>query len=124
MNSDNIPFSAEELARYNRHIILPEFGMEAQKKLKGAKVLVAGAGGLGSPVLLYLAAAGIGTIGIVDNDTVSLSNLQRQVVHTTERIGTLKVQSAAKTIQALNPHVEVILHAERLSAQNALEIIA
>jgi molybdopterin/thiamine biosynthesis adenylyltransferase len=116
--------SDEELERYARHIVLHEVGGPGQNKLKSAKVLVGGAGGLGAPVLLYLAAAGVGTIGIVDNDTVSLSNLQRQVVHSTASVGVLKTQSAAETIAAINPNVKVIAHAERLTAGNALAIIS
>src|SRR5215218_9959624 len=102
--SNTINFSKEELARYNRHIIIPEFGLEAQQKLKAAKVLVIGSGGLGSPMLLYLAAAGIGTIGIVDFDVVDESNLQRQVLFGVESIGQPKVEGARKRLQSLNPH--------------------
>lgn len=113
----------EEIERYSRHIVLQEVGGPGQAKLKAAKVLVIGAGGLGAPVLLYLAAAGIGVIGIVDHDTVSLSNLQRQVVHTTARIGQLKTRSAAETIAALNPNVAVVQYPYRITAGNALELI-
>src|ERR671910_3205428 len=109
--------------RYGRHLLLPEIGAEGQAKLLGAKVLLLGAGGLGSPTALYLAAAGVGTLGIVDDDDVDLSNLQRQVIHTTDRIGTPKVESAAKTIAALNPDVEVVQHRTRLDASNIMEII-
>ncbi|HEX6960155.1 MAG TPA: molybdopterin-synthase adenylyltransferase MoeB [Ferrovibrio sp.] len=116
-------FSRDELERYARHVILPEVGGAGQQKLKEARVLVIGAGGLGSPVLLYLAAAGIGTLGIVDDDTVSLSNLQRQVLHTTERLGQKKTESAAVAISALNPHIRVIEHTERLTAENAATLI-
>jgi sulfur-carrier protein adenylyltransferase/sulfurtransferase len=122
MNNNN-PFSPAELARYNRHIIIPQFGMEAQLKLKSAKVLVVGSGGLGSPVLLYLAAAGIGTIGIVDFDVVDDSNLQRQVLFGVESIGTPKVEAAKQRIESLNPHIKVILHNTHLNSQNALDII-
>jgi adenylyltransferase/sulfurtransferase len=115
--------SRDEIERYARHIVLAEIGGPGQAKLKAAKVLVVGAGGLGAPVLLYLAAAGIGTIGIIDNDTVSLSNLQRQVIHTTARVGDAKTRSAAETVHALNPHVTVIEHRARLTAANALAII-
>jgi molybdopterin-synthase adenylyltransferase len=115
--------SADELERYARHIVLAEIGGPGQAKLKAAKVLVVGAGGLGAPVLLYLAAAGVGTIGIVDNDTVSLSNLQRQVIHTTARVGEAKTRSAAQALRALNPHVTVVEHQERMTAANALAII-
>ena len=113
----------EQKERYGRHLLLPEIGAEGQAKLLGAKVLLLGAGGLGSPTALYLAAAGVGTLGIVDDDDVDLSNLQRQVIHTTDRIGTPKVESAAKTIAALNPDVEVVQHRTRLDASNIMEII-
>ncbi|WP_455854256.1 molybdopterin-synthase adenylyltransferase MoeB [Ensifer canadensis] len=108
-----------EIARYARHIILPELGGPGQQKLKGARVLVIGAGGLGAPVLQYLAAAGIGTLGIVDDDVVSLSNLQRQIIHRTTDIGQAKVESASAAIGALNPHVGVETHPFRLAADNA-----
>ena len=117
-------FSDEELQRYRRHIILRDVGGTGQQKLKQARILVVGAGGLGSPALLYLAAAGIGTIGIIDDDAVSLSNLQRQVVHMTSAVGMPKVESAARTLQALNPHVKLELHPVRLTAANALDIIS
>ncbi|MCW0233574.1 MAG: molybdopterin-synthase adenylyltransferase MoeB [Ferrovibrio sp.] len=116
-------FSRDELERYSRHVILPEIGGAGQQKLKQARVLVIGAGGLGSPLLLYLAAAGIGTLGIVDDDTVSLSNLQRQVLHGTEAIGRRKTESAAVAIAGLNPHVRVVEHTERLTPQNADSLI-
>jgi len=115
--------SAEELERYARHIVLREVGGPGQAKLKAARVLVIGAGGLGAPALMYLAAAGVGTLGVIDDDTVSLSNLQRQVIHTTPDVGRPKVESAAETIQALNPHVTFHAHATRLTAANALDII-
>jgi molybdopterin/thiamine biosynthesis adenylyltransferase len=115
--------SREELERYARHIVLRDVGGPGQAALKQARVLVIGAGGLGAPVLFYLAAAGIGTIGIVDDDLVSLSNLQRQVVHTTGDIGDAKVDSAASAIARLNPHVAVERHAFRITAGNALELI-
>lgn len=114
----------DELERYARHIVLAELGGPGQEKLKQAKVLVVGAGGLGSPALLYLAAAGVGTIGIVDNDRVSLSNLQRQVIHSSQTAGTLKTESASSRMSALNPHVEVVRHDVRLDASNAIGIIA
>ena len=114
----------EEVARYSRHLILPEVGMEGQRKLKAASVLCVGAGGLGAPVLLYLAAAGIGRIGIVDFDVVDLSNLQRQVVHGTADIGRTKLESARDAVKAINPHVEVELHSTALTSQNALELFA
>lgn len=116
--------SSEEIERYARHIVLPEVGGPGQNKLKLAKVLVIGAGGLGAPILLYLAAAGIGTIGICDHDTVSLSNLQRQVIHTTATIGKLKTQSAADIMLAINPHVNVVQHSQRIEANNALALIS
>jgi molybdopterin-synthase adenylyltransferase len=115
--------SAEELERYARHIILPDVGGPGQAALGRARVLIVGAGGLGAPVLLYLAAAGVGTLGVVDDDVVSLSNLQRQVIHATPDIGTPKVDSAAAVIHRLNPHVAVEQHRVRLTAQNALGLI-
>src|SRR5436190_16304386 len=118
MSIDNIKFSREELARYNKHIIIPEFGLEAQQKLKSAKVLVVGSGGLGSPVLLYLAAAGVGTIGIVDFDVVDDSNLQRQVLFGVTEIGKPKVEAAKSRLQSLNPHIEIITYNTQLTSQN------
>ena len=115
--------NADELERYARHIVLREVGGPGQAALKRARVLVVGAGGLGAPVLLYLAAAGVGTLGIVDDDTVALSNLQRQVIHGTPEIGDPKVASAAAAIARLNPHVAVETHATRLDAGNALALI-
>jgi molybdopterin/thiamine biosynthesis adenylyltransferase/rhodanese-related sulfurtransferase len=109
--------------RYSRHLLLPEVGIEGQLKLLDAKVLLLGAGGLGSPTALYLAAAGVGTLGIVDNDVVDLSNLQRQVIHSSERIGTPKVDSAEQSIAALNPDVHVVKHPVRLDASNIMEIL-
>lgn len=114
----------EEIDRYKRHLVLHEVGGQGQQKFKAARVLVVGAGGLGSPVLLYLAAAGVGTIGIIDDDHVSLDNLQRQVIHDTDQVGTLKTKSAAEAIARINPHVKAELHAERLTADNALELIS
>jgi molybdopterin/thiamine biosynthesis adenylyltransferase/rhodanese-related sulfurtransferase/molybdopterin converting factor small subunit len=114
--------SAQEYQRYSRHLILPEVGLEGQRKLKAAKVLCVGAGGLGSPVALYLAAAGVGTIGIVDFDVVDLSNLQRQIIHTTADIGRPKLESAKAKINAMNPEVKVLTYGEPLSSKNALEI--
>lgn len=113
-----------ELERYARHIVLREVGGPGQAALKRSRVLVVGAGGIGAPVLHYLAAAGIGTLGIVDDDLVSLSNLQRQVIHTTADIGDAKVDSAASAIGRLNPHVAVERHVVRLAADNALEVIS
>jgi adenylyltransferase/sulfurtransferase len=115
--------SAEELERYARHIVLHEVGGPGQGALKRARVLVVGAGGLGAPLLLYLAAAGVGTLGIVDDDRVALSNLQRQVIHDTPGVGTPKVASAAAVIGRLNPHVAIETHAVRLAAGNALDLI-
>lgn len=115
--------SAEELERYARHIVLREVGGPGQQALKNASVLVIGAGGLGAPVLLYLAAAGVGILGVVDDDAVSLSNLQRQVIHGTGDVGHAKVESAAAAIEKLNPHVKVVTHNARLTAANALELI-
>ncbi len=116
--------SPEQLKRYSRHIMLPEVGETGQGKLLDAKVLCLGAGGLGSPSALYLAAAGVGTIGIVDDDVVDESNLQRQVLHNIERLGMPKVESARKTLQALNPDVQVVAYQERLTSENILEILA
>src|SRR5271163_4440462 len=116
--------TADELERYARHIVLREVGGPGQAALGRARVLVVGAGGLGAPVLLYLAAAGVGTLGIVDDDAVSLSNLQRQVIHATPDIGVAKVDSAAAVINRLNPHVAVELHPLRLTADNALDLVA
>ncbi|MCB1474610.1 MAG: molybdopterin-synthase adenylyltransferase MoeB [Rhodobiaceae bacterium] len=116
-------FSAEELERYARHLVLPEVGGAGQQKLKRAKILVIGAGGLGAPVIEYLAAAGVGTLGIVDDDAVSLSNLQRQIIHRTGDIGRPKVDSASDMVRALNPHVAVNRFAERLTPDNAMALI-
>jgi molybdopterin/thiamine biosynthesis adenylyltransferase/rhodanese-related sulfurtransferase len=113
-----------EVERYSRHLIIPEIGALGQRRLKNAKVLVIGAGGLGSPALLYLAAAGVGTLGIIDDDSVDLSNLQRQVIHGVADVGRPKIESARDSIAALNPLVEVRLHNDRLDASNALEIFA
>ncbi len=114
----------EELERYARHIVLREVGGPGQAALKRARVLVIGAGGLGAPVLMYLAAAGVGTLGVIDDDMVSLSNLQRQIIHATPDVGAPKVQSAAAEIARLNPHVAVETHATRLTAANALDLVA
>ncbi|HEY5238914.1 MAG TPA: molybdopterin-synthase adenylyltransferase MoeB [Rhizomicrobium sp.] len=116
-------FSDEELERYARHIVLRQVGGPGQARLKAARVLVVGAGGLGSPVILYLAAAGVGTIGIADFDSVSLSNLQRQIAHRTEDVGQPKTESAARAAHAINPNVRIEPHATRLSAENALDLI-
>lgn len=116
--------SPDEIGRYARHIILPEVGGAGQQALKRARVLVVGAGGIGSPAILYLAAAGIGTIGVADDDHVSLSNLQRQVLHATGDLGRPKVESAAEAVAALNPHVRFEAHPLRLTAENATGIVA
>jgi len=113
----------EQYMRYSRHLILPEIGEEGQKKLLAAKVLIIGAGGLGSPLGLYLAAAGVGTIGLVDFDVVDLSNLQRQILHTNEEIGKSKLDSAEKRIKAMNPDTKVVKHNTKISSDNALEIL-
>ena len=113
-----------QLQRYARHIVLPEVGGIGQEKLLGARVLVVGAGGLGAPLLLYLAAAGIGTVGVVDDDAVDLSNLQRQVIHATERIGMPKVESAAEAVAAVNPEIRLVAHKARLDADNVAGLIA
>jgi sulfur-carrier protein adenylyltransferase/sulfurtransferase len=123
MAIQDIVFTKAELARYNRHIIIPEFGEEAQLKLKAARALVIGSGGLGSPALLYLTAAGVGTIGIVDFDVVDDSNLQRQVLFDIHEIGKPKVEAAKRRLEALNPHVQIILHNTHFNSENALDII-
>ena len=115
--------SNEEIARYSRHLILPEVGMEGQQKLKAAKVLCVGTGGLGAPLALYLTAAGVGTIGLVDFDTVDASNLQRQIIHSTATVGKLKVDSAEIMLKGLNPTVNVVKHNTMLTSANALEIL-
>ena len=120
----NLDFTEDEIARYSRHILLPEVGGIGQAKLRQAKVLLVGAGGLGSPLLLYLAAAGVGTIGLIDDDVVELSNLQRQVAHNMASLGTPKVESAAAAARALNPSVRVVGHRARLAADNVLDLIA
>lgn len=124
MSYQDITFSQEELARYNRHIIIPDFGIAAQQKLKAAKVLVVGSGGLGSPMLLYLTAAGVGTIGIVDFDVVDDSNLQRQVLFGVNEVGKSKVEAAKKRLQELNPHINIVTYNTQLTSKNALEIIS
>jgi molybdopterin/thiamine biosynthesis adenylyltransferase len=118
-----VTITEQERWRYARHLLLPDFGAAAQEKLKRAKVLVVGAGGLGSPALLYLAAAGVGTLGVADFDVVEESNLQRQVLHTTADIGRAKTESAAEKLRALNPMVEVVEHRERFVAANAFALI-
>jgi len=115
--------TAEQRDRYSRHLLIPEIGADGQQKLLDAKVLLLGAGGLGSPTALYLAAAGVGTLGIVDDDVVDLSNLQRQVIHSTQRVGIPKVESAEESIHALNPDVKVVPYQTRIDASNIMEII-
>ena len=116
-------FTNEQLERYSRHIILKEVGVKGQKKLLNAKVLIIGAGGLGAPAALYLAAAGVGTIGIADADEVDLSNLQRQVIHTTADVGKLKVESAAETMRAINPDVTVNTYHTFVDSSNIMDLI-
>jgi len=120
--SEAVALSKGEVLRYSRHLIMPEVGLEGQLKLKQAKVLLIGAGGLGSPLALYLAAAGVGKLGVVDFDVVDFTNLQRQVLHGTEDVGRSKLASAAETIRSINPYVEVVPHETRLTSENALEI--
>ncbi|HET7825375.1 MAG TPA: molybdopterin-synthase adenylyltransferase MoeB [Anaeromyxobacter sp.] len=117
------PLSQEEILRYSRHLIIPDVGVKGQRRLKAARVLMVGAGGLGSPIGLYLAAAGVGTLGIVEFDTVDVTNLQRQVLHGTKDVGRPKVESARERIRDVNPHVQVIPHEIRLTSDNALEIM-
>jgi molybdopterin/thiamine biosynthesis adenylyltransferase len=119
----DLDFSEDEIRRYSRHILLAEVGGIGQAKLKAARVLVVGAGGLGSPLVLYLAAAGVGTIGIVDDDHVELSNLQRQIAHSMDRVGAAKATSAAEAARAINPGVRVEPHAVRLDSGNALDLV-
>lgn len=121
--SNHPELSNEERTRYARHLDLPGFGEQGQQKLKAARVLCVGAGGLGSPAAMYLAAAGVGRLGIVDPDTVAISNLQRQLLHGDADIDRPKTESAAETIHRLNPHVDVELHQTRLTADNAVEIV-
>lgn len=124
MHSDAATLSADERARYQRHLILPGVGAEGQARLKAARVLIVGAGGLGSPVALYLAAAGVGTIGLIDNDVVDVTNLQRQLLHGTGDVGRSKLASARSRLYDLNPHVHVETHAAWLTRENALDLIA
>src|SRR6058998_1800328 len=119
-----VHLSAGELQRYSRHLLMPEVTSEGQKRLKAARILCIGAGGLGSPAALYLAAAGVGTIGIVDFDDVDLSNLQRQILHGTKDIGRSKLESARDRLRDTNPEIEVELHECRLSSENASEIVS
>ena len=122
--SEEVALTKDEVLRYSRHLIMPEVGMEGQLKLKQAKVLLVGAGGLGSPLALYLAAAGVGRLGIVDFDVVDFTNLQRQVLHGTSDVGRSKLESAADTLREINPYVEVVPHEARLTSENALGILA
>ncbi len=115
--------TTDDLSRYSRHLILPEVGMEGQRKLKAARVLCVGTGGLGSPLAFYLAAAGVGTLGLVDFDVVDASNLQRQIIHSTKDIGRKKLDSAAEKLTALNPALNVVKHETMLTSANALEIL-
>lgn len=119
---EDVTLTSEEIERYARHIVLPEIGGSGQQKLKASRVCIIGAGGLGSPIAMYLAAAGVGTIGIVDDDVVSLSNLQRQIIHATDQISKSKTDSTRNAITSINPHVTVIQHEERLSSNNANHI--
>ena len=122
---DNLPaLSAEETRRYSRHLLLPEVGLEGQQRLKAARALCVGAGGLGSPAALYLAAAGVGTIGLVDFDTVDASNLQRQIIYGTPDVGRPKIEAAAERLRAINPNVAIEAHGARLTSGNALDILA
>ena len=123
MNQNQTILNSAELARYSRHIIIPEIGIEGQEKLKKANVLCVGSGGLGSPMLLYLAAAGVGHIGIVDFDVVDDSNLQRQVLFTVDDVGKSKAQTAKERLLALNPHIKITVHDTMFTKENALEII-
>ncbi|MCZ6614872.1 MAG: ThiF family adenylyltransferase, partial [Chloroflexi bacterium] len=116
-------FTPEQAKRYSRHIIMPQIGGSGQRKLLDAKVLLIGAGGLGSPTALYLAAAGVGTLGIVDFDDVELTNLQRQILHRTQDIGRPKVESASDTIAGINPDVRVVQHRLQLTSENAMEVL-
>jgi molybdopterin/thiamine biosynthesis adenylyltransferase/rhodanese-related sulfurtransferase len=116
-------WTAQQLERYSRHFMLKEVGKEGQARLLDSKALLVGAGGLGSPIALYLAAAGVGTLGVVDSDVVDISNLQRQILHTTDRVGVSKVESAAKTVTALNPDVRIEPHAYRLTPDNVMDVM-
>src|SRR5437764_13589399 len=120
--ASSVALSHEEMLRYSRHLIMPEVGMEGQQKLKAARVLCIGAGGLGSQLLMYLAAAGVGTLGIVDFDVVDFTNLQRQIIHSTADVGRRKLESAEETVRSINPFVNVEKFEERLSSANALEL--
>src|SRR5246127_1461951 len=121
-NVKPVTLSNEEVLRYSRHLIMPEVGMEGQLKLKAAKVLCIGAGGLGSPLAMYLAAAGVGTLGIVDFDVVDFTNLQRQIIHSTADVGRKKLDSAEESVKAINPFINLKTFQTRLSSENALEL--
>ena len=116
--------SKEEIERYSRHLILPEVGVKGQEKLRDSKVLLIGAGGLGSPLAVYLAASGVGTLGIVDFDVVDYSNLQRQIIHSTDDVGRPKLDSAEDYIKGINPYVTVVKHNTHLSSENAMELLS
>src|SRR5512144_2357462 len=116
--------SPDQLRRYSRHLVLPEIGVAGQKKICSTSVLCIGAGGLGSPITMYLAAAGIGKLGVLDFDAVDFSNLQRQIVHGTEDVGRPKTESAKETINRINPNVEVVIHNTRITSENATDIIS
>lgn len=123
MSAAELPeLSHDEIRRYSRHLILSDLGMEGQRKLKSSSVLCIGSGGLGSPAIMYLAAAGVGTIGIVDDDVVDESNLQRQIVHSSDMVGQPKVDSARERVRQINPHVKVVTYREHLSGENAVEM--
>ena len=119
-----VELSKDEILRYSRHLIMPEVTLEGQKKLKGTSVLCIGAGGLGAPLSMYLAAAGVGKLGLVDFDTVDFTNLQRQILYSTDDVGRPKLEAAIDRLHGMNPHVEYVRHDERLSSDNALEIFA
>src|SRR5665213_803129 len=124
-SSDTLPeLTTDDLSRYSRHLILPEVGMEGQRRLKDARVLCVGTGGLGSPLSLYLAAAGVGTLGLVDFDTVDLSNLQRQIIHFTNDVGRPKIVSAEEKLTAINPELTVVRHEHAVDSSNALDLFA
>ena len=123
LKTDDVALSKDEILRYSRHLIMPEVGMEGQKRLKSASVLLVGAGGLGSPAAMYLAAAGVGRIGIVDFDVVDFTNLQRQILYSTPEVGLPKLECAHKRLEALNPNVKIELHETKLSSENALDIL-
>src|SRR5246127_5332757 len=118
-----VTLSNDEILRYSRHLIIPEVGIEGQKKLKAAKVLLVGAGGLGAPLGLYLAAAGVGKIGLVDFDVVNFTNLQRQVIHSTKDVGRNKIDSASEKMVGINPNLQIVKHEVALSSENALDIL-